>query len=738
MATAHLRRCRFVLSGAYEKVADSMETMLNDGNVVRMIAELKKQDRNLWQKICDWFKNLADDLKATVEAYKGHSPNSAEGRMVAEMQDVIGIFESLYTDALMDASGNYQASGAEKNTAVEDGVRYSLGGRSAQKNITNDYQKTVDSILNGTRRDSSAVLLGYTPDVYQNLGMPSLPFVIGPGHVYSAAKTEAEAKLENRYSKKMHYHGLGDTAVKNIYQAVENPLMIIAAKDVDPKATPMRSTHSVVAIVDVGTNDKHLLLPVEITAKRTVNGEEMDVNVLSSAYTRNVQTLVQEAIALETIGEVGVYYIKKGATLPADSGVQFPVHLSKKAASGGIIHSFAEKVNLNIVDQTQSRQFKRWFGDWQNRPETASKVINVDGTPRVMYHGSPEQFTIFDKRKAKSSGMFGKGFYFTDSASHASTYGNRYEVYLNIRNPLEHGRSTVSRPQVRKFLEAVAENEDYSIENYGTYDVDAVLEKVLGDKSKIDAFQVLQDINATAIGDFVEAVELFNDIAGTSFDGIVAPTETVAFYPEQIKSATDNIGTFDGTNPDIRYSSRDPVAAEVDKALQQENAKLREDVTYLKELLKLQRSVTGGTKFTKTSVEAAAGQLMKAANAKGDRKALAGLLNSFYEYIAKEKELTWEGVSEAAQPAVDWLQKHVDLKPQRSEYAQEILGQLRGSRIYLDESQKAEAAHRYGSFNDFRKSLMGSVTIANDAKTSLDSLWQEMAGGATRRLSNFL
>lgn len=46
---------------------------------------------------------------------------------------------------------------------------------------------------------------------------------------------------------------------------------------------------------------------------------------------------------------------------------------------------------------------------------------------------------------------------------------------------------------------------------------------------------------------------------------------------------------------------------------------------------------------------------MKSNNVKGDRKELARLLNEVYEYIAKGEELTWEGVAEMAQPAVDWL-----------------------------------------------------------------------------------
>ena len=180
----------------------------------------------------------------------------------------------------------------------------------------------------------------------------------------------------------------------------------------------------------------------------------------------------------------------------------------------------------------------------------ASEIRNKDGTPKVMYHGTKEQFTVFDKKKAKSSGLYGKGFYFTGSESHSGQYGDSMAVYLDIKRPLSPDTDTVTEDQIRTFLEAVAENEDYSIENYGTYDVDEILDGI----TSRDMFGVLQDINATAIWNFVEAVELFNEVNGTEYDGIVVPTETVAFRANQIKSATDNAGTFDGDNPDIRAS----------------------------------------------------------------------------------------------------------------------------------------------------------------------------------------
>ena len=180
-----------------------------------------------------------------------------------------------------------------------------------------------------------------------------------------------------------------------------------------------------------------------------------------------------------------------------------------------------------------------------------SKIVDADGKLKVMYHGSNAQFTVFDKSKAKGSGLYGRGFYFTDSSSHAGTYGSQHEVYLDIRNPLQAGAATVTRSQVRSYLEAVAENEDYSIENYGTYDIDKVLDIVMGKSKSADAFKTIQDINATAVGDMVEAAELFNFVNGTSFDGIVVPTETIAFRPEQIKSVDNTKPTAD---PDIRFS----------------------------------------------------------------------------------------------------------------------------------------------------------------------------------------
>ena len=76
--------------------------------------------------------------------------------------------------------------------------------------------------------------------------------------------------------------------------------------------------------------------------------------------------------------------------------------------------------------QVRSPEFKAWFGDWENDPENASKVVNPKtGEPLVVYHGTTSAFTVFNPKKlgsktgAKSAR---KGFFFSDSIRTGKSY----------------------------------------------------------------------------------------------------------------------------------------------------------------------------------------------------------------------------------------------------------------------------------------------------------------------------
>ena len=89
------------------------------------------------------------------------------------------------------------------------------------------------------------------------------------------------------------------------------------------------------------------------------------------------------------------------------------------------------------------------------------------------------------------------------------------------------------------------------------------------------------------------------DLEANGYDGVIIlydkgsfgrSTDTyIALHPEQVKSATDNIGTFDGSNPDIRYSSRTNPDTALSR-LEKQNERLQEEMDYLKQLVKIQKS----------------------------------------------------------------------------------------------------------------------------------------------------
>lgn len=169
--------------------------------------------------------------------------------------------------------------------------------------------------------------------------------------------------------------------------------------------------------------------------------------------------------------------------------------------------------------RTNTPEFKKWFGD--------SKVVDADGNPLVVYHGSlSKNVTEFDTTRIPQRSAKGDiaGTYFTSDPQAAYNYtrefgasiktprGDVTQAYLKIENPL---------------------NTTDAIKKYRKQGMS------FGDAKR----------------KALEALTPEHD--GVIFDGDAAnPSEYVVFKPTQIKSATGNIGTFDKTNPDIRKSLR--------------------------------------------------------------------------------------------------------------------------------------------------------------------------------------
>lgn len=88
-----------------------------------------------------------------------------------------------------------------------------------------------------------------------------------------------------------------------------------------------------------------------------------------------------------------------------------------------------ENVLNDKIPITETEAFRNWFGN--------SKVVDENGNPKVVYHGSFNKFDIFDKSKQSPYSQYGGGFFFADDYNTAKMYGdNIYPVYLKAETDL--------------------------------------------------------------------------------------------------------------------------------------------------------------------------------------------------------------------------------------------------------------------------------------------------------------
>ena len=243
-----------------------------------------------------------------------------------------------------------------------------------------------------------------------------------------------------------------------------------------------------------------------------------------------------------TISADGKNYTVSQDRILSDSGIRFretriipeEENIIKKAKSDG---SYMKAPNGNPTNlnekqwvQVRTKAFKEWFGDWENNPEDASKVIDENGEPRVVYHGTYSDFNAFDESHlgdvtdlnatnedwAKTSHI---GFWFNDNK--IGFYTKYKPVYLNVRNPLEFA-SMESLVDEMSYYDS---GEDFKRSNSDGYDSVIVLED--------------------------------EEMGGRSY---------VVFNDNQIKSATENNEDFSFHNDETSKNEAVKQASEIDGA----------------------------------------------------------------------------------------------------------------------------------------------------------------------------
>ena len=81
-------------------------------------------------------------------------------------------------------------------------------------------------------------------------------------------------------------------------------------------------------------------------------------------------------------------------------------------------------------------EFKKWFGDWEKDTENASKVVDSNGEPLVVYHGTMYDFNSFnDRYKAHYFAVDKKysSFVVTEYRGGLKEYERIIPCFLNVR-----------------------------------------------------------------------------------------------------------------------------------------------------------------------------------------------------------------------------------------------------------------------------------------------------------------
>lgn len=196
----------------------------------------------------------------------------------------------------------------------------------------------------------------------------------------------------------------------------------------------------------------------------------------------------------------GLYTKQDGTKFTGDDGYDRAVEAQEKALA------FPDIPASNR--QTDTPEFKRWFGD--------SKVVDESGKPLVVYHGTRPGNDIRKFREKKHDGI-----YFTPDPGYAEGFTNElftdsgdigaiYPVYLSIKNP--------------HVVQADPESKEWEDFVYHALDKQELIAK--GHDGAILKYP----------------------------DGEI--DQVMAFHSNQIKSAIGNNGEFSPTNSDIRYSNR--------------------------------------------------------------------------------------------------------------------------------------------------------------------------------------
>lgn len=592
--------------------------------------------------------------------------------------------------------GVYQLDKSYGNT------RWSLAGK---YDYSKSFADQIDDYKNGLLPVRDTFVVSETPKVWRDIGFNALPVTLNQTHVDYALNGTRDAD-----------HEVSEADLKKLPEKIKEPIAIIQSQ-----SNPSRA---VVLIEMTSKSGKNIVVPVEVDGYGKTNNLRIDSNALTSVFgKKNAANQLQAAIDNTVNGKTELFYWdkKRSLALLQGAGLQLPRGLPQD----GFVHSIREPgsfVKAKMDNVTNSLQFKRWFGDWNGGKRNVSKVVNRDGSPRVVYHYTDADFEAFDTSKSGSNqgATLGDGIYVSTNPTEFSYAGkNRLELYASIKNPFE---KQLTKSQAERIYDKYFA--PYHDDKYNTYRPHVIKQL----QSRLSVFNYLSE---AADNGKVRTSDILKELG---YDGVHDGSEWVAFDSTQLKSATDNIGTFDKDNPKFRYSLAKSTQSEL-KALQKENEKLRQDVDDLKQELQL----THGRKLSRDALISSIQKILidgygVKLSAKELYPDVTNLYDMFYNNTVDGKRLK-KGESVDTMRIIEEMDKIVDAVIENAvgvddTYVEmkKLLPELRKTKLVVPMDARADAAQSAGFENwaEFRKANFGRVGFANEG-LPVDTYYMELS-----------
>lgn len=646
---------------AYEEVvADSCETMLSDGKAVEKLEKLKTKDKELWKKIKAFISELAAKIRAV---YEGLSPDSKEGRYVAQMKDTAQRLQELFVEALDDASNNYGKSGVNKGGAKSD----------TKHSIRKEFADEIDA---WDGKKDKTFYIGNTSEALQSIGVKQSDII------WRSRKIGIILKKHG---------GMTREVIKQVPYILENPVLVLQSQNSDSRLAIFGE------VTDTNGAPVTAILELQPTNK---GGQILDMSVIASAYGKDTNP------AGFIINSDLVYMDpnkKRTKRWLQGLGLQLPSDTTAIGSIGSISYSDG-KVKIESTPASQYMQFKS-----ENAGENPEKKYSTRNYSYEALTAKPDmQVTtlsgkvpgnradiIFEaKRNAAKIGKFNPkdgsvSVHVKDIDTDVvlGTPGLRHSLdrrlEINALVTLQAGEILQNSIRINEMNPEKAEaDSSYALIGAAQnakgeiYVVRSVVNKF---KSELTSMDVLYAISAKTESD----LKIKKENRAGAYPQWTAEAATITGSTISISELLDYVNTY---FPDILpedvlrhyghterpsgrlgqsalYSTRDPrQAAELQKTqklLAAQNKKLQESVQDLKTLVKLQKGVMKGQNIRTTTIKAAAEVLKNKVHAVGKTQELSPLLSNFYDEVAGGAYLDWEDVAQAAQPAADWLMEHI-------------------------------------------------------------------------------